>query len=54
MDEICGRVAVINRGRLLFSGTPAELKGEGRNENLERAFLNLVEGDRSAYNEAAA
>jgi ABC-2 type transport system ATP-binding protein len=53
MDEICDRVAVINGGRLLFAGTPAELKRDGRNENLERAFLNLVEGDRSAYNEAA-
>jgi ABC-2 type transport system ATP-binding protein len=53
MDEICDRVAVINRGRLLFTGTPSALKQEARNENLERAFLNLVEADGTAYNDAA-
>jgi ABC-type multidrug transport system ATPase subunit len=30
VEELCGRVAVIGGGRLLFEGTPAELRGQAR------------------------
>ena len=30
VEELCGRVAVIGGGRLLFEGTPGELRGQAR------------------------
>jgi len=36
------RVVFLNAGRVLASGTPAELKGRTASENLEDAFLRLV------------
>ncbi len=43
MNEICDRVAVLHDGRLVFSGTPKALRKEGQNDNLERAFLHILE-----------
>ncbi|MDT0268039.1 ABC transporter ATP-binding protein [Streptomyces sp. DSM 44915] len=46
MDEaeaLCDRVAVLGAGRLLALGSPAELVAEAGADNLEEAFLDLVE-----------
>lgn len=43
MNEICDRVGVLSAGTLVFTGTPAELKKQGGNDNMERAFLSVIE-----------
>lgn len=43
MNEICDRVAVLHDGVLVFTGTPAALRAEGKNDNLERAFLQVID-----------
>jgi len=52
IDEICDRVAVIHNGRIVFAGTPEEMKSSFAAVSLERAFLSAIEGDESS--EAAA
>jgi ABC-2 type transport system ATP-binding protein len=42
IDEICDRIAVIDKGRLVFVGTPSEFKLQFNSENLEKAFLNAI------------
>jgi len=42
MNEICDRVGVLNAGALVFTGTPAELRKKGNDDNIERAFLNVI------------
>jgi len=49
MDEICGRVGVIHDATLKFLGTPAELKEKAQKDNLERAFLKIIEGSTRVY-----
>lgn len=49
MDEICDNIAVIHDGRLKFTGTPAELKQNAKQEYLERAFLKVIEGSKRVY-----
>lgn len=48
MDEICDRVAVVDQGRLLFIGTPADLKTQTGQAYLERAFLQTIDGQKAA------
>jgi ABC-2 type transport system ATP-binding protein len=43
MDEICDRVAVLNGGKLVFTGKPAALRAQYDNINLEQAFLRAIE-----------
>lgn len=43
MDEICDTIAVIDQGRVKFTGTPGELKSKGNEEYLERAFLSIID-----------
>lgn len=49
MDEICDRVGVIHDAKLQFLGTPAELKGKTQKDNLERAFLKVIENSTRIY-----
>lgn len=44
VDEVeeADRVIVLNRGRVLFQGTPAELRREGQAETIAEAFLKLT------------
>jgi ABC-2 type transport system ATP-binding protein len=49
MDEICDRVGVIHDAGLKFLGTPAELKEKTQKDNLERAFLKVIEGSTKVY-----
>lgn len=45
VEELCSTIAVLERGRLLFRGAPAELSARYAEPNLERAFLRCVNGD---------
>lgn len=49
MDEICDRVGVIHDATLKFLGTPGELKEKTQKNNLERAFLKIIEGSKRIY-----
>lgn len=49
MDEICDRVGIIHDAALKFLGTPAELKTATQKDNLERAFLKVIEGSTRVY-----
>lgn len=49
MDELCDRIAVIHDGVLRFIGTPQEMKKKGGHDNLERAFLKIIEGSKRIY-----
>jgi ABC-2 type transport system ATP-binding protein len=49
LDELCDRVAVIHDGRLMFTGAPAALKAETKQEYLERAFLKVIEHSTRIY-----
>jgi ABC-2 type transport system ATP-binding protein len=40
--ENVDRLAMINKGRIIFSGTPAELKGDRHQQSLEDAYINLL------------
>lgn len=43
-EKLCDRIGIIRRGRLIFSGTMDELRGESQdNESLENIFLELTE-----------
>jgi ABC-2 type transport system ATP-binding protein len=42
MNEICDRVGVLHGGNLVYTGTPGGLIAAGRDDNIERAFLNLI------------
>ncbi len=48
MDEICDRVAVMHGGRLIYIGTPQELKKQTLTNNLEQAFLDCIENNAAA------
>lgn len=51
MDEVnrlCERVVMLDRGRVLTEGTPAELRAETGAEDLEEAFLTLRSGANDA------
>lgn len=39
LDEMCPEIAVLHQGHLAFNGSPAQLKAETGQLNLERAFL---------------
>lgn len=43
MEEMCDRVAVLSNRTLVFTGNPDSLKQKGGNENMERAFLKVIE-----------
>lgn len=42
IEQICDQVAVMNRGRLVFGGTPAEMMKKAGNDNIEEAFLSFI------------
>lgn len=42
IDEICDRVGVLNQGKLIFVGTPLELKKRYEEISLEKAFIELI------------
>jgi ABC-2 type transport system ATP-binding protein len=55
--EYCDRVAILDAGRVLAQGTPAEIRArakpqEGREATMEDAFIGIVEDARHAANAA--
>lgn len=42
MEELCGRIAIMNAGRIAFTGKPADLISTTGQPQLERAFLSLI------------
>jgi len=41
--EYCGRVSIMNAGRIIALGTPAELKAQTKAENMQDVFLRMVQ-----------
>ncbi len=48
MDEICDRVAVLHGSKILYVGTPQDMKALTKTQNLEQAFLDYVEKRKAA------
>jgi ABC-2 type transport system ATP-binding protein len=42
VEHLCDRVALINKGKIVAEGTPAELKSKYKVANLEEAFAKVV------------
>lgn len=45
--ELCDRVAVFHDNSIIFTGTPQDLRKQGHSEDLEKAFLTLIEGNKT-------
>jgi len=43
-ENICDRVIIVNKGKLIASGTPEEIKKKTKTTNLRDAFFNLIGG----------
>ncbi len=43
MIEICDQVGVLHQGKIVFEGEPRALLKAGGSDNIERAFLNMIE-----------
>jgi ABC-2 type transport system ATP-binding protein len=48
VEELCSSIAVLDRGRLRFRGTPAELCSRYAEPRLEGAFMRCIRDDRPA------
>ncbi|NLV62945.1 MAG: ABC transporter ATP-binding protein, partial [Clostridiaceae bacterium] len=45
-EKICDKVAIINKGKILFSGTLDEMRNSSmKDESLEKLFLELTENE---------
>jgi len=45
-EKLCDRVAIINKGKLLFCGTLEEIKNQFKvDESLEKMFLEMTENE---------
>ena len=44
VDAVCTRAIIIARGRLLFDGTPAELRARSDDNNIDHAFRRITTG----------
>ena len=44
-EALCDRVAVMAKGRVKATGTPAELKSIAKTDNFEDAFIKIAEGE---------
>lgn len=42
VEFLCDRVALVNKGRIMLEGTPAQLKAEHKGQNLEEVFAKAV------------
>jgi ABC-2 type transport system ATP-binding protein len=43
IDEICDRIAILNDGKIVFTGKPEEFRAKHQETSLEQAFLNEIE-----------
>ncbi len=42
VEFLCDRVALVNKGKIVLEGTPAELKAQHKSQNLEEVFAKVV------------
>ncbi len=42
MKELCDEVAIINQGKICFSGTPEEMVKIGKDKDIETSFMNII------------
>ena len=52
VDAVCSRAIIISEGKLLFDGTPADLRSRSSNNDLDEAFRLITTGDGSGSGEA--
>lgn len=52
--EYCDHVAILDRGRIIADGTPAEIRSHGSAASMEDAFIAIVERDRSSHSRETA
>ncbi len=45
IEALCDRIAVIHKGNIIFEGIIEEMKERTQKENIEDAFIALIEGD---------
>jgi len=43
MNEICDRVAILHGTKIIFLGSPEELRKNAENDNIERAFMHMID-----------
>ncbi len=43
VSRLCDDIVIINQGKVIASGTPDEIRSQGGSDQLEDAFLNLLE-----------
>lgn len=48
MQELCDRVVVLHNTKFQYEGTPQGLLQVGQSDNIERAFLNVIDGRKAA------
>jgi ABC-2 type transport system ATP-binding protein len=48
VEELCTSIAVLDRGRILFRGAPAELSARYSEPRLESAYMRCIRDDASA------
>jgi sodium transport system ATP-binding protein len=52
IEQVCDRVAILNRGRILAIGTPAELCESMECDRLETAYRAILDADKAVQREA--
>ena len=48
VDAVCDRAIIVSSGRLLFDGTPGELRKQSDNDDIDEAFRNITLKERRA------
>jgi len=48
MQELCDRVVVLHNTKFRYEGTPQGLCTVGQSENIERAFLSVIDAHKAA------
>jgi ABC-2 type transport system ATP-binding protein len=48
VDAVCTRAIIIAKGKLLFDGTPQELRSKSSNNDIDDAFRNITTGNEGA------
>jgi ABC-2 type transport system ATP-binding protein len=54
VEELCSAMAILDRGRVRFTGTPPDLVARFGGGSLERAFLNCIRADARHHGDNAA
>lgn len=48
MQELCDRVVILHNTKFQYEGTPQDLCAVGKSDNIERAFLSVIDGSKAA------